>query len=216
MDYLPRFPKGKKVFNLRPEIRMKTSMQKRLLFWRIAVCWRLFVLCLCGAPLWAMVEHISAAEFEMQAYDRPYSKSLVRADKTRLTVRVDPDNHRAEEVLYSPNQTVLWRLIRELDADYQPFRAIKFDAADQIVSKHKYFWLKGRLEEEEILSPKNVLLARMRYYYDSKGRPEKIEHYNASDVLVSVSRSSGMGVEPLQKNMWEGKRKMQVVGPGSK
>lgn len=138
-------------------------------------------------------------DFEMQVYDQPYSKSLIREDKTRLTVQVDPNNRRVEEVLYSPNQTVLWRLIRELDAAYQPIRGTKFDAFDQIVSRHKYFWLKGRLEEEEIYSARNVLLARMRYYYDAKGRPEKIEHYNASDALISVTRSSGMGVEPIRR-----------------
>jgi hypothetical protein len=139
------------------------------------------------------------SDFEMQVYDQPYSKSLIREDKTRLTVQVDPNNRRVEEVLYSPNQTVLWRLIRELDAAYQPIRGTKFDAFDQIVSRHKYFWLRGRLEEEEIYSARNVLLARMRYYYDAKGRPEKIEHYNASDVLISVTRSSGPGVEPIRR-----------------
>jgi hypothetical protein len=140
-------------------------------------------------------------DFEMQVYDQPYSKSLTRADKTRLTVQVDPNNRRVDEVLYSPNQTVLWRLIRELDAAYQPVRGTKFDAFDQIVSRHKYFWLKGRLEEEEIYSARNVLLARMRYYYDAKGRPEKIEHYNASDALISVTRSSGGDVEPIRREV---------------
>lgn len=149
---------------------------------------------LCGLSVRAPADADNA--FQMQAYDQPYSKSLTREDKTRLTVLVDPSNHRVEEVLYSPNQTVLWRLIRELDAAYQPIRGTKFDSADQIVSRHMYFWIRGRLEEEEIYDARNVLLARMRYYYDAKGRPEKIEHYNAADRLVSVTRSSGPGIEP--------------------
>lgn len=143
--------------------------------------------------------------FQMQAYDQPFSKSLTREDKTRLTVQVDPANRRVEEVLYSPNQTVLWRLIRELDAAYQPVRGTKFDVFDQIVSRHVYFWLKGRLEEEEIYSAKNVLLSRIRFYYDSKGRPEKMEQYNAADKLVSVSRASGMGVEPKRREINQGR-----------
>jgi hypothetical protein len=198
---------------------MKANVVNRALRLRIAKG-RALLCGVLGTVGWALGGSVfaetSGGEFETQVYDRPYSKSLVRADKTRFTVQVDPDNRRVEEVLYSPNQAVLWRLIRELDADYQPFRAVKFDASDQIVSKHKYYWLKGRLEEEEIFSPRNVLLARMRYYYDAKGRPEKIEHYNSSDVLVSVSRATGSGAAPLLKNAWDGKRKLQVIGSGPK
>ncbi len=139
--------------------------------------------------------------FQLQTYDQPSSKSLIRDDKTRLTVQVDPANRRVVEELYSPNKILLWRLIRELDAAHQPIRGTKFDAQDQIVSRHVYYWIRGRLEEEEIFDARNTLLARMRYYYDSKGRPEKIEHYNGADALISVTRSSGGAVEPIRREL---------------
>ena len=130
-------------------------------------------------------------------YSTPLSKILRYTDGSKLTVQVDPSNQRVEENLFSKTGALVWKLVRELDEDCQPMRAIKFDAQDQIISRHRYICLRGRVEEEEILDAKNNLRARLIYHYDPKGRMTRIDHYNAAGKLVSTSRSSGTPVDPL-------------------
>jgi len=91
------------------------------------------------------------------------------------------------------------RLVRELDDDLNPKRALKYDGANRLVSKHDYLCLKGRVEEEEIFDTRDNLIAKLVYYYDSKNRMTRIEQFNAKGALVSVSRSSGGGAEPVVK-----------------
>jgi hypothetical protein len=130
-------------------------------------------------------------------YTTPLSKILRYDDGSKLTVQVDTANQRVEENLYDKSGALLWKLVRELDEDLQPMRAIKFDARDQIISRHKYLCLRGRVEEEEILDAKNNLRARLVYFYDAKGRINRIDHHNAAGKLVSSSRASGTPVDPV-------------------
>ncbi len=135
------------------------------------------------------------------SYTTPLSKILRYDDGSKLTIQVDTANQRVEENFYDRSGALGWKLVRELDEDLQPMRAIKFDSQDQIVSRHKYICLRGRVEEEEILSPKNALLARMVYFYDKKGRVIRIDHFNAAGNLVSSSKSSGNPTEPIRRDV---------------
>jgi hypothetical protein len=130
-------------------------------------------------------------------YSTPLSKIVRNKDGSKLTVQVDPTNQRVEENFFDKNGALVWKLVRELDDDCQPMRAIKFDARDQIISRHRYICLRGRVEEEEILDAKNNLRARLVYHYEAKGRMTRIDHYNAAGKLVSTSRSSGTPVDPI-------------------
>lgn len=103
--------------------------------------WTATLFALLFAPLFAQN---AAAQTN---YSKPYSKSLQQKDGTRLTVRVDPSNRLVEEILYAADKSMLWRLVRELDEAYQPMSATKFDSNDQVLSRHKYLCLKGRIEE---------------------------------------------------------------------
>jgi hypothetical protein len=112
-------------------------------------------------------------------------------DGTSLTLQVDPENQRVVETLKEASGAVRWKIIRELDADSQPVRAVKLDAQDEVISRHNYLSLRGRIEEEEVMNPKGILLARMVYHYDKKGRMTQIDHYNAAGKLVSTSKATG-------------------------
>jgi len=118
---------------------------------------------------------------------------LRNADGPRLNVRLDPHNQQVEETLEDAGKTVLWRLVKELDDALQPKRATKYDGANKVISHHRYLYLRGRLEEEEVLDAKNNFLAKIVFYYDAKGRMARVEELNAQGVVVSRSHSSGPG-----------------------
>ncbi len=155
--------------------------------------------CVWAATLLALA---FAQEAAAQAnYSKPYSKSLQQKDGTRLTVRVDPSNRLVEEILYAADKSMLWRLVRELDEAYQPMAATKFDSNDQVLSRHKYLCLKGRIEEEELFNSRGTLLTRMQYFYDKKGRLDRIEHYNPQGRLLNVTfNTSAQGAEPVMRD----------------
>jgi hypothetical protein len=134
-------------------------------------------------------------------YSKPYSKSLQQKDGTRLTVRVDPSNRLVEEILYGADKSILWRLVRELDEAYQPMSATKFDSNDQVLSRHKYLCLKGRIEEEELFNSRGTLLTRTQYFYDKKGRLDRMEHYNPQGRLLNITyNTSAQGAEPVMRD----------------
>lgn len=142
-----------------------------------------------------------ASAYAQSPYANPLSKVVRNKDGTVLTVKVDTNEQRVEETLKNAAGGVIWKIIRELDEDNQPVIGVKFDGEDQIVSRHKYLCLRGRMEEEEIYDAKNKYLAKMVYHYDNKGRLSQIDHYNPAGTLVSTSKSSGGGVEPIRQEM---------------
>jgi hypothetical protein len=71
--------------------------------------------------------------------------------------------------------------------------AIKYDGQNRVVCNHRYLYLRGRVEEEEIMDSKNTFLAKLVFYYDAKGRMTRIEQLNAQGTIVSISRASGPG-----------------------
>ena len=149
-----------------------------------------------AAALW----HAGLADAGAQgsiSYQKPSARIVRNADGTKLSIKVDPYNQRVEETLQDVDNSVRWKLVRELDETFQPVRATKYDGRDQVISKHRYLTLKGRIEEEEVLDANNNLLSKLVFYYDPKARMTKVEQFNNRGVLVSVSRSSGLGVEPM-------------------
>jgi len=126
-------------------------------------------------------------------YQQPSARVIRNADGTRLNVRIDPHNQQVEETLEEANKTVVWRVVKELDAALQPKSATKYDGRNNIISLHRYLYLRGRLEEEEVLDSKNHFLAKIVFYYDAKGRMARVEELNAQGVVVSRSQSSGPG-----------------------
>jgi len=137
--------------------------------------------------------------FAQVTYNQPTSRVVRNTDGTVLTVKIDPHQLRVEEVLRDSSGSVISRLLRELDEDFHPKRALKYDGGNRLVSKHEYLCLKGRIEEEEIFDPRDNLLSKLVFYYDSKNRMIRIEQFNAKGAIVSVSRSSGGGAEPVVK-----------------
>jgi hypothetical protein len=131
------------------------------------------------------------------SYQKPSARIIRNNDGTRLAIKVDPYNQRVEETLQEADNSIRWKLVRELDEAFQPLRATKFDARNQVVSKHRYLTLKGRIEEEEVFDANDNLLSKLVFHYDAKARMTKVEQFNSRGVLVSVSRSSGLGVEPV-------------------
>ena len=96
---------------------------------------------------------------------------------------------------------MVWRLVRELDAALQPMTAIKFDANDQVISRHTYLCLKSRIEEEEVFNARRTLVARMQYFYDKKGRLERIEHYTPEGRLLNTTyNSAALGADPVMRD----------------
>lgn len=150
----------------------------------------LATLCLLGVSLSAQ-----------SPFATPLSRVVRNQDGTMLSIQVDPNNQRVEEILTDKAHKVLWRLVRELDEDMQPMQGVKFDAEDQILSRHRYLCLRGRVEEEEVLDAKNTLLAKLVYFYDNKGRINRIDQYNPAGKLVSSSKSSGGGIEPVRREV---------------
>ena len=116
-----------------------------------------------------------------------------------LTVKIDPHQLRVEEVLRDSSRSVISRLLRELDEAFHPKRALKYDGANRLISKHEYLCLKGRIEEEEIFDARDNPLVKLVFYYDTKNRMIRIEQFNAMGALISVSRSSGGGADPVVK-----------------
>ena len=116
-----------------------------------------------------------------------------------LTVKIDPHQLRVEEVLRDSSRSVISRLLRELDEAFHPKRALKYDGANRLISKHEYLCLKGRIEEEEIFDARDNPLVKLVFYYDTKNRMIRIEQFNPKGVLISVSRSSGGGADPVVK-----------------
>jgi hypothetical protein len=141
----------------------------------------------------------SLRAFAQVAYDKPTSRVIRNLDGTVLSVKVDPHQQRVEEVLRDANGGMISKLLRELDDDLNPKRALKYDGSNRLVSKHEYLCLKGRVEEEEIYDTRDNLIAKLVYYYDSKNRMTRIEQFNSKGALISVSRSSGGGAEPVVK-----------------
>ncbi len=154
------------------------------------------------AALWTGLGLAFAGQGNAQTnYSRPYSKSLQNNDGTRLTVKVDPENRLVEEILYGADKSMVWRLVRELDAALQPMTAIKFDANDQVISRHTYLCLKSRIEEEEVFNARRILVARMQYFYDKKGRLERIEHYTPEGRLLNTTyNSAALGADPVMRD----------------
>lgn len=141
---------------------------------------------------------LALSEFPGQAqspYSAPLARFMKNLDGTSVTLQVDPENQRVVETLRDASGAVKWKIIRELDADSQPVRGIKLNAQDEVISRHNYLSLRGRIEEEEVLNPKGILLAKMVYHYDKKGRMTQIDHYNAVGKLVSTSKASGREAE---------------------
>jgi hypothetical protein len=135
------------------------------------------------------------------SYQQPASRVVRNDDGTRLNIKVDPHNQRVEETLQDKNGNVISKLVRELDDALQPLQATKFDGQNRVISKHRYLVLKGRIEEEEVLDPMERPLAKLVFYYDSKGRMNRVDHFNGAGVLISVSRSSGKGVDPVIRDV---------------
>lgn len=131
--------------------------------------------------------HDSGAQI---SYNRPTARVVRNADGTRLNIKVDPHSQRVEEVLEDANKTVVWRIVTELDDALHPLRATKYDAQNNIVSRHRYLILRGRTEEEEIRDANDKFLSKLVFYYDTKGRMIRVEELNAQGTVVSVSRSS--------------------------
>lgn len=127
------------------------------------------------------------------SYSQPSARVVRNADGTRLNIKVDPHNQQVEEVLEDANQAIIWRLVKQLDDAFQPMRATKYDAQNRIVSQHRYLYLRGRIEEEEIRDGNNRFLSKLVFYYDNKNRMTRIEQLNAQGTVVSVSRASGPG-----------------------
>ena len=127
------------------------------------------------------------------SYQQPTARVVRNPDGTRLNIKVDPHNQQVEEVLEDANKNVIWRVVKELDDAFQPMRATKYDGQNKIVSNHRYLYLRGRVEEEEILDAKNVFLTKLVFYYDPKGRMTRVEQLNAQGTVVSISRASGPG-----------------------
>lgn len=126
-------------------------------------------------------------------YQQPSARVIRNADGTLLNVKIDPHNQQVEETLEDAGKSVVWRLVKELDDALQPKRATKYDGRNNVVSHHRYLYLRGRLEEEEVLDAKNNFLAKIVFYYDAKGRMARVEQLNAQGVVVSRSQSSGPG-----------------------
>ena len=124
------------------------------------------------------------------SYNQPAARVVRNADGTRLNIKVDPHSQRVEEVLEDANKTVVWRIVKELDDALQPLRATKYDAKNNVVSRHRYLILRGRTEEEEIRDASDKFLSKLVFYYDTKGRMTRVEQLNAQGTVVSVSRSS--------------------------
>ncbi len=157
---------------------------------------RVFPAALVAAALW----HSGLGDAGAQgiiSYQKPSARIVRNADGTKLSIKVDPYNQRVEETLQDVDNSIRWKLVRELDETFQPVRATKYDGRDQVISKHRYLTLKGRIEEEEVFDANNNLLSKLVFYYDAKARMTKVEQFNNRGALVSVSRSSGLGVEPM-------------------
>lgn len=136
------------------------------------------------------------------SYDKPLARVVRNDDGTRLSTKVDPYNQVVEEVLSDSKGGVIWKLVRELDDALQPLKATKYDGQNRVLSKHRYLCVKGRVEEEEILDPREALVGRLVFYYDAKGRMSRIEQFNAAGVLVSTARATiGRGVDPVVREM---------------
>jgi hypothetical protein len=156
---------------------------------RGAVCALLASLVCCVCCPWASAQ---------VAYDKPLARVVRNADGTRLSTKVDPYNQVVEEVFFDAKGGVVWKLVRELDEALQPLKATKYDGSNRVLSRHRYLCVKGRVEEEEVLDPKEALVGRLVFYYDSKGRMSRIEQFDASGVLLSTARATvGRGVDPV-------------------
>ena len=60
----------------------------------------------------------------------------------------------------------------------------------------------ARVEEEEVLDPRDALVGRLVFFYDSKGRMSRIEQFNAAGVLLSTARATvGKGVDPVVREV---------------
>ena len=155
-----------------------------------------------GAALWTGLGlALTGPSLAQTNYSRPYTKALQNHDGSRLTVKVDPENRLVEEILYGADKSMVWRLVRELDAAHQPMTAIKFDANDQVISRHKYLCLKSRIEEEEVFNARRTLVARMQYFYDKKGRLDRIEHYTPEGRLLNTTRNTAaLGADPVMRD----------------
>ena len=130
------------------------------------------------------------------SYTQPTARVVRNEDGTRLNIKVDPHSQRVEEVLEAANKTVIWRLVKELDDAFQPLRAVKYDGQNHVVSRHHYLVLRGRIEEEEIRDANDKLLSKLVFYYDAKGRMDRIEQLNPQGAVVSVSRSGTTPPKP--------------------
>lgn len=136
------------------------------------------------------------------AYDKPLARVVRNADGTRLSTKVDPYNQVVEEVFFDAKGVVVWKLVRELDDALQPLKATKYDGNNRVLSKHRYLCIKGRVEEEEVLDPKEALVGRLVFYYDSKGRMSKIEQFDAAGALLSTARATvGRGSDPVMREV---------------
>ena len=124
-------------------------------------------------------------------YEQPSARVVRNLDGTRLNVKIDPHNQRVEEVLEDADKNVLWRLVTELDEALLPMRATKYDGRNNVISQHRYLYLRGRIEEEEVLDAKNNLTAKLVHFYDAKGRPIRIDQLNAQGVVIFSSRATG-------------------------
>jgi hypothetical protein len=147
-------------------------------------------------PFWSLFFMLGVASKPMHgqlSYQQPASRVVRNPDGTLLKIRVDPHNQVVEETMEDANKATIWRLVKELDDALQPMRATKYDARGGIISRHSYVYLRGRLEEEEIYDNKDILLSKLVFYYDAKGRMNRVEQFNAKGDLVSVSRASGPG-----------------------
>ena len=133
-------------------------------------------------------------------YQQPSARVVRNQDGTRLNIRVDPHNQGVEETMEDASRAVLWRLVKELDDALLPKKATKFDGRNKVVSKHRYTYLRGRLEEEEISDSNDNLISKLVFYYDSKGRMNRVEQLNANGQVVSISRASGPGTNTSSKS----------------
>ena len=149
---------------------------------------------------------ITAQNSSAQAdYQKPTSRVIRNEDGTRLNIKVDPHSQIVEETLEGANKAIVWRIVKELDDMLQPMRATKYDAANKVISRHRYLYLRGRLEEEEIRDADDKVLSKLVFFYDAKARMSRIEQLNAKGEIISISRASGPGANAGSKTSVSGK-----------
>ena len=139
---------------------------------------------------------LSAAGESELSFDMPTSKILKNPDGTMLYIRIAPNEHLIEETLKTNAGVLISKFVRNLNDDNFPVTGVKTDANNQIVSRHRYLYLKGKLIEEEIFDPRGRLASKMAFYYTPQGKLNRVEQYNAQGNLISTTNSTPVQLPP--------------------